>query len=170
MHSYGGFEWESVVPDSTTFPQPHCLQVVEALSPVEASLLNAKLSALEACLEPGLTRLNWNSRGIDSFVATTTKAIHEFQGLHHSVKKNSAIVEKLVNGLAAAQLVADLPAGALALSCWCRRLMSACWMTHFSPGRLVLMQQATSRMGQVARGLSDKCTVLAVSDGHTLAD
>ncbi len=87
--------------------------MVEALSPVEASLLNAKLSALEACLEPGLTRLNWNSRGIDSFVATTTKAIHKFQGLHHSVKKNSAIVEKLVDGLAAAQLVADLPAGTL---------------------------------------------------------
>lgn len=87
------------------------LQVVEALSPVEVSLLNAKLSALEACLEPGLTRLNWNSRGIDSFIATTTKAINEFQGLHHTVKKNSAIVEKLVNGLAAAQLVADLPAG-----------------------------------------------------------
>lgn len=88
------------------------LQVVDALSPVEVSLLNAKLSALEACLEPGLTRLNWNSRGIDSFVATTTKAIQEFQALHHSVKKNSAIVEKLVNGLAAAQLVVDLPAGA----------------------------------------------------------
>lgn len=86
------------------------LQVVDALSPVEFSLLNAKLSALEVCLEPGLTRLNWNSRGIDSFVATTTKAINEFQALHHSVKKNSAIVEKLVNGLAASQLVADLPA------------------------------------------------------------
>jgi hypothetical protein len=86
--------------------------VVDALSPVEVSLLNAKLSALEACLEPGLTSLNWNSRGIDSFVATTTKAINEFQALHHSVKKNSAIVEKLVNGLAATQLVADLPAGA----------------------------------------------------------
>lgn len=85
--------------------------MVDSLTPVEASLLNAKLSALEACLEPGLTRLNWNSRGIDSFVATTTKSIQEFQALHHSVKKNSAIVEKLVNGLAAAQLVADLSAG-----------------------------------------------------------
>jgi hypothetical protein len=84
---------------------------VDALSPVKVSLLNAKLSALEACLEPGLTRLNWNSQGIDSFVGTTTKAIQEFQALHHSVKKNSAIVEKLVNGLAAAQLVVDLPAG-----------------------------------------------------------
>jgi hypothetical protein len=90
--------------------------VVAALTPVEASLLNARLSALEGCLEPGLTRLNWNSRGIDSFVATTTKAIHEFQALHHSVKKNSTVVEKLVNGLAAAQLVADLPAGE-AVSC-----------------------------------------------------
>lgn len=87
------------------------MQVVAALTPVEASLLNARLTALEGCLEPGLTRLNWNSRGIDSFVATTTKAIHESQALHHSVKKNSTVVEKLVNGLAAAQLVADLPTG-----------------------------------------------------------
>lgn len=78
---------------------------------MEVSLLNVKLQALEACLEPGLTRLNWNSRGIDSFVTTTTKAIQEFQALHHSVQKNSAIVEKLVNGLAAAQLVPHLPAG-----------------------------------------------------------
>ena len=36
-----------------------CKQVVAALTPVEASLLNARLSALEGCLEPGLTRLNW---------------------------------------------------------------------------------------------------------------
>lgn len=84
---------------------------------VETSLLQAKLSSLEACLEPGLTRLNWNSRGIDAFVANTTKAIQEFQALHHSVKKNSAIVEKLVNGLAAAQLVADLPAGVHSQCC-----------------------------------------------------
>lgn len=87
------------------------LQVVNSLTAVEANLLSARLAALEACLEPGLSRLNWSSRGIDSFVATTTKAIHDFQALHHSVKKNSAILEKLVNGLAAAQLVPDLPAG-----------------------------------------------------------
>jgi hypothetical protein len=87
------------------------LQVTGALSAVEVSLLSAKLQDLERCLEPGLVRLNWNNRGIDAFVASTSKAIQEFQGLHHSVQKNSAIVEKLVSGLAAAKLVADLPEG-----------------------------------------------------------
>lgn len=86
-------------------------QVTGALSPVEASLLSTRLQDLERCLEPGLVRLNWNNRGIDAFVASTSKAIQEFQGLHHSVQKNSAIVEKLVSGLAAAKLVADLPEG-----------------------------------------------------------
>ncbi|WIA10356.1 hypothetical protein OEZ85_010548 [Tetradesmus obliquus] len=87
-------------------------KVTGALSPVEASLLSTRLQDLERCLEPGLVRLNWNNRGIDAFVASTSKAIQEFQGLHHSVQKNSAIVEKLVSGLAAAKLVADLPEGA----------------------------------------------------------
>jgi hypothetical protein len=85
--------------------------VTGALSAVEVSLLSAKLQDLERCLEPGLVRLNWNNRGIDAFAASTSKAIQEFQGLHHSVQKNSAIVEKLVSGLAAAKLVADLPEG-----------------------------------------------------------
>lgn len=88
------------------------MQVVGSLTPVEVSLLSAKLAELERCLEPGLARLNWNNRGINAFVAITTKAIEEFQALHHSVQKNSAIIEKLVAGLAAAKLVADLPAGA----------------------------------------------------------
>uniref|UniRef100_A0A383W4S5 Dynein-1, subspecies f n=1 Tax=Tetradesmus obliquus TaxID=3088 RepID=A0A383W4S5_TETOB len=87
-------------------------KVTGALSPVEASLLSTRLQDLERCLEPGLVRLNWNNRGIDAFVASTSKAIQEFQGLHHSVQKNSAIVEKLVSGLAAAKLVADLPESA----------------------------------------------------------
>jgi hypothetical protein len=69
-------------------------------------------------LEPGLVRLNWNNRGIDAFVASTSKAIQEFQGLHHSVQKNSAIVEKLVSGLAAAKLVADLPEGEGLVAGW----------------------------------------------------
>lgn len=126
------------------------MQVVSSLSPVEGSLLNAKLVALEACLEPGLTRLNWNSRGIDSFVATTTKAIKEFQALHHSVKKNSAIVEKLVNALAAAQLVADIPAGqghfgthaACSHSC-CQQPAVHCWAGRVLFGVLHVPAQVT---------------------------
>jgi dynein heavy chain len=81
------------------------------LAPVEVDLLSARLAALDAALEPGLTRLNWNSRGIDAFVGATTKAVQEFQALHHSMRKSGAILEKLVNGLAGTQLVADLPAG-----------------------------------------------------------
>lgn len=86
---------------------------------MEASLLSSKLQELERCLEPGLVRLNWNNRGIDAFVASTMKAIQEFQGLHHSVQKNSAIIEKLVSGLAAARLVTDLPAGAAKIMVCC---------------------------------------------------
>ncbi|KAF8069431.1 DHC1 [Scenedesmus sp. PABB004] len=86
-------------------------QVTGALSPVEVSLLGAKLAELERCLEPGLARLNWNNRGIDAFVATTTRAVTEFQALHHSVQKSGGIMEKLVGGIAAARLVADLPPG-----------------------------------------------------------
>lgn len=89
-----------------------CVQIVGSLSPVDVSLLSTKLADLERCLEPGLLRLNWNNRGIDAFVAATNKAIEEFQSLHHSVQKNSAIVEKVVACLATAKLVADLPAGA----------------------------------------------------------
>eukprot|EP00879_Flechtneria_rotunda_P032592 GHRR01035825.1.p1 GENE.GHRR01035825.1~~GHRR01035825.1.p1 ORF type:complete len:221 (+),score=76.57 GHRR01035825.1:1552-2214(+) len=85
------------------------LQVVNSLTPVEARLMSSKLADLEGCLQPGLARLNWNNRGIDSFVTTTTKALHDFQTLHYSVQKNSAIIEKLVFGLASAKLVADLP-------------------------------------------------------------
>lgn len=98
------------------------LQVTGSLAPVEVSLLSAKLADLERCLEPGLVRLNWNNRGIDAFVATTTKAIQDFQALHSSVKKNSAIVEKLVSGLAAAKLVADLPSGERC--CWFCQLLA----------------------------------------------
>jgi len=92
------------------------LQVVRSLTPVEANLLSGKVQELERCLEPGLVRLNWNNRGIDAFVHSTTKSIQEFQALHHSVQKNSAIMEKLVNQLASTKLVADLPAGGLSMA------------------------------------------------------
>jgi hypothetical protein len=109
-------------------------QVTEALSPVEVNLLSVRLTALEASLTPGLTHLNWNSRGIDAFVAVTTKAIQEFQGLHHSVKKSSAILEKLVSGLAAAQLVADVPSNGECLPpCVVRTHGSILTPPHTSP-------------------------------------
>lgn len=98
----------------------HCcagVQVTGCLTPVEVSLLSAKLAELELCLEPGLVRLNWNNRGIDAFVATTTKAIQEFQALHHSVQKNSAVIEKQVSHMASSKLVADPSAGAVYILC-----------------------------------------------------
>lgn len=101
-------------------------QVTGSLTPVEAQLLSVRLASLERCLEPGLGRLNWNNRGIDAFVAATTKAIQEFAALHHSVQKSGGIIKKLVLGLAAVKLVPDLPAGARrACSGVCMRAGSA---------------------------------------------
>ena len=58
-----------------------CRQVVDALGPAERDLLSSKLAGLARALEPGLSRLNWNSRGIDDFVGKAGAAVHEFQGL-----------------------------------------------------------------------------------------
>lgn len=85
--------------------------ITESLSSVERGLLSAKLATLELSLEPGLTRLNWNSRGVQAFVEAATKALQEFKGLLHSVQKSSGILEKVVNSIAACKLVADLPQG-----------------------------------------------------------
>jgi dynein heavy chain len=90
-------------------------QVTGALTGVEAALLSAKLSELEACLEPGLSRLNWNSRGIHSFVQNAMKSLQEFSSLLNSVQKSSRIIEKVVAGIAAAELVAELPSGTFRL-------------------------------------------------------
>jgi hypothetical protein len=60
-------------------------QVVGALSDAERDLLSAKLAALAHGLEPGLVRLNWNSRGIDDFVGKAGAAVHEFRGVVNQV-------------------------------------------------------------------------------------
>ncbi len=56
-------------------------QATSALSPAEADLLSARLAALAKALEPGLGRLNWNSRGVDDFVSKAGAAVHDFNGL-----------------------------------------------------------------------------------------
>lgn len=63
----------------------NALQVVNALSAAERDLLSSNLQALARSLEPGLTRLNWNSRGVDDFVGKANAAVHEFQGLVNQV-------------------------------------------------------------------------------------
>lgn len=86
-------------------------QVISQLTAVEKNLMSQKLYNLEHCLDPGLTRLNWNSLGIKEFIDSCTKSIHEFQSLMNQVQKNSAIIEKVVAGIATARLVAELPQG-----------------------------------------------------------
>lgn len=62
-------------------PSPPTTQATSALSPAEADLLSARLAALAKALEPGLGRLNWNSRGVDDFVSKAGAAVHDFNGL-----------------------------------------------------------------------------------------
>lgn len=72
--------WARVHRHICAFPQ-----VVGVLSPAECDLLSSKLASLARSLEPGFSRLNWNSRGIDDFVGKAGAAVHEFQGLVNQV-------------------------------------------------------------------------------------
>jgi hypothetical protein len=65
--------------------------VVDSLSPAECDLLSARLAALARSLEPGLARLNWNSRGIDDFVGKANAAVHDFQVLVNQVGRAGAM-------------------------------------------------------------------------------
>ena len=83
----------------------HYHDVIGQLNEIERSLLSVRLAELESVLDPGFTRLNWNSLGVQDFVASTEKSINEFSSLVNQVQKNSSIIDKVIDEIAEADIV-----------------------------------------------------------------
>ncbi len=66
--------------------------------------MSGKLADLERCLDPGLSRLNWNSLGIPEFVAAVTRSVHEFQSLMNQVGLQLNSADRLVMTLRACRV------------------------------------------------------------------
>lgn len=79
--------------------------VLGSLSPVEASLLDAKLGEVRAVLRRGCELLNWNSLSIPEFVKASTDAIKRFESLSKQIQKKAHIIKGVVNAIARAQVV-----------------------------------------------------------------
>ena len=75
----------------------HWHDVIDQLNDIEKSLLSVRITELESVLDPGFSRLNWNSLGVQDFVASAEKSINEFSSLVNQVQKNSSIIDKVSN-------------------------------------------------------------------------
>lgn len=95
-------------------------QVTTALTPAERDLLSGKLASLAKALEPGLSRLNWNSRGIDDFVAKAGAAVHDFKGLVNQVR---SLIPYVIAAACARPVRMAAKAGPAA-TCWPKHMLT----------------------------------------------
>lgn len=78
---------------------------VDSVPASERNLLDGMLADLEACLEPGISVLNWNSLGIPEFAARARRAINEFATRVSQVLKHKHDIEASVAEIANACLL-----------------------------------------------------------------
>jgi dynein heavy chain, axonemal len=83
--------------------------VTEPLDAAEKKLLQNHLNELKRVMKPGFTRLNWNSLGIPEFIQRCTMEINKFSSIVNQTRKNSAIITRTIEQIAAAVLIKEPP-------------------------------------------------------------
>ena len=85
--------------------------IVNELTDIEKGLLSLKVNELKRTLQPGFTTLNWMSLGISEFVLSCDARINEFHALVNLVRKNSQLIDGIVNDVGAAIATNEPPDG-----------------------------------------------------------
>lgn len=84
----------------------------ELIDPLDASeriLFANDIATLNMHLKPGFTRLNWNSLGIPEFLGKCNQEISKLASTVHQIRKNSKSIHKVIDHIAKAILVRDIP-------------------------------------------------------------
>ncbi|TPX37396.1 hypothetical protein SeMB42_g06902, partial [Synchytrium endobioticum] len=83
--------------------------VIDVLEPAELRLLQNHLQELRRALNPGLTRLNWNSLGIPDFISRCNMEINKFSSIVNQIRKNSGNISQIVDLIGRTMLVREPP-------------------------------------------------------------
>lgn len=83
--------------------------VLDLLDSAEKKLLQAHITELKRVMNPGFSRLNWNSLGIPEFIQRCNQEINKFSSLVNQIRKNSANVAHAVDQITRAMLVKEPP-------------------------------------------------------------
>ncbi|CAD7925016.1 unnamed protein product [Amoebophrya sp. A120] len=80
-------------------------EVVGDMSTVQRNLLKGQLRELDACMEPGLGVLNWNSLGILDFIEEGNRGVSTLRSVRDQVEKSQERIENVVDAIEKAILV-----------------------------------------------------------------
>ncbi|KAJ3091388.1 Dynein heavy chain 10, axonemal [Quaeritorhiza haematococci] len=83
--------------------------VVEVLDSAERKLLQTHIGELKRVMNPGFTRLNWNSLGIQEFIVRCNQEINKLSSMVNQIRKNSANIAHAVDQIARAVFVREPP-------------------------------------------------------------
>jgi dynein heavy chain len=75
------------------------------LTPVQQELLQKQILALDKCLSPGLTPLNWNSLGIHDFIEDGNVGVNQFRASRDQVEGNEERIQTIVDSIENSVLV-----------------------------------------------------------------
>jgi dynein heavy chain len=79
--------------------------VIEALSPIELSLISLRVEEVKRVMKPGMCAFNWSSLGIAEFISQCTKAISLLQSYCNQMKKSDATIATIVSEIATDDIV-----------------------------------------------------------------
>ncbi|RKO96124.1 hypothetical protein CAUPRSCDRAFT_12174 [Caulochytrium protostelioides] len=78
--------------------------VLANLEASERKLLAGHIAALKRTIKPGVTRLNWNSLGIQEFTKRCLVEIGKFSSMVNQIRKNSSTIQQTVEQIARTHL------------------------------------------------------------------
>ncbi|KAI8916282.1 dynein heavy chain and region D6 of dynein motor-domain-containing protein [Gorgonomyces haynaldii] len=83
--------------------------VMDPLDGAERKLFTAHIAELKRIMKPGFSRLNWNSLGIPEFLQRCNLEINKFSSIVNQVRKNSSNIQRVIEQIANAILIAETP-------------------------------------------------------------
>ncbi|TPX31992.1 hypothetical protein SmJEL517_g04802 [Synchytrium microbalum] len=83
--------------------------VIDVLDTAERRLLQNHIQELKRALNPGMTRLNWNSLGIPDFISRCSVEINKFSSIVNQIRKNSGNISQIVDMITHTMLVREPP-------------------------------------------------------------
>jgi len=80
-------------------------EVVGSLSPVEFRLLSGRLKELQSEIRQGFSPCNWRSLHISTLIDRCSKATSEFQGVIAQIRKNTCMIEEVIDCIENCELI-----------------------------------------------------------------
>ncbi|KAJ3224095.1 Dynein heavy chain 10, axonemal [Clydaea vesicula] len=81
--------------------------ILELLDPIEKKLLHVHLNDLKRVMNPGFSRLNWNSLGIPEFILKCNQEINKCSSMVNQLRKNSANITHVVDSISRTMLIKE---------------------------------------------------------------